>query len=84
MFLHICIREFQFGGMGCTVEFIEADQSYFLVEVNQVTKKTFENNLVNIVPCSSAESGYTDQTNVSSVRLHPTHGFLWKREMPST
>jgi len=66
------------------VENIEAYQSNFLAEVNQVTRKTFEKNLANIVSCSSIEYGYTDPTYVSSVRLHPTHGFMWEREIPNT
>jgi len=63
------------------VENIEANQSYFLVEVNHVTRNTFDKNLTNIVPCSTAESGFVGQNNVCSVRLHPTHGFLWEREV---
>ena len=66
------------------VENIEADQSYFIAKMNQVRRKTFEKNMENIAPSSSAESGYTDQTNVSFVRLHTTHGFMWEREMPNT
>jgi len=63
------------------VENIEVDQSYFLVIVNQVTRKTFEKNLANILPCSAVEYGFVDQKNVGSVRLHPTHGFMWEGEM---
>jgi len=63
-----------------TVKNIEADQTYFLVEVNQNTRKTFDKSLENIVPCSSAKSIGTDQADASSVRLHPTHGFTWERE----
>jgi len=37
------------------VENIEAAQSYFLAEVNQITRKTFDKNLANIAPCSSAK-----------------------------
>jgi len=37
------------------VENIEADQSYFLAEVNQITRKFFDKNLENIAPCSSAK-----------------------------
>jgi hypothetical protein len=33
-----------------TVENIEADQNYFLAEVNQITRKTFDKNLANIAP----------------------------------
>jgi len=47
------------------VKNIEADQSYFLVEVNQVKRKTFEENLANIAPCFAAKSGCIDQTDVS-------------------
>lgn len=64
------------------VENIEADQSYFLVEVNLMTINTFDKNLVNIAPCFAAESCFVDQKNVCSVRLHSTHGFLWEREVP--
>jgi len=62
------------------VENIEADQSYFLAEVNQITRKTFNKNLANIAPCSSGKSDGTNQEDASSVRLHPTHGFMWERE----
>jgi len=58
------------------VENIEADQSYFLVKVNQVTRKTFEKNLAKKVPCSATKFSCTDQTDVSYVKLHPTHGFM--------
>jgi len=66
------------------VENIEVDQSYFLSEVNQVTRKTFENFFSNIAPCSVEKSSCTDQTYVSSVRLHTTHGFMWEMEIPNT
>jgi len=61
---------------------IEVDQSYFLAEVNQITRKTFDKSLAKIAPCSSAESVRIDQADASYVRLHPTHGFIWKRETP--
>lgn len=67
-----------------TVENIDADKSYFLAEVNQITRNTFDKSLVNIAPCSSAESVRADQSDASSVRLHPTHGFIWERETPDT
>ncbi|KEH22248.1 hypothetical protein MTR_7g035015 [Medicago truncatula] len=66
------------------VEIIKSDQSYFFAKVNHVTRKTFENILEKIAPCSFAEDGCNDQTNVSSVRLDPTHGFMWKNETPNT
>jgi len=52
------------------VENIKAYQSYFLAEVNQITRKTFEKNLANSVPCSSSESSYTDQTNVNDGKIY--------------
>jgi len=61
------------------IENIEADQSYFLAEVNQITRKTFDKNLANISPCSSSKIDDTNQADASSVKLHPTHGFMWKR-----
>jgi hypothetical protein len=39
-----------------TIENIEVDQNYFLAEVNQITRKTFDKSLANIAPCSSAKS----------------------------
>jgi hypothetical protein len=51
-----------------------------LAEVNQITWKTFDKNLANIVPCSSAKFDNANQANASSVKLHPTHGFMWERE----
>jgi len=67
-----------------TVENIEADQSYFLAEVNQITRKTFDKSLGNIAPCSSAKSVGSSQADASSVRLRPTHGFMWERETLDT
>jgi hypothetical protein len=52
--------------------------------VNQITRKTFNKNLANIAPCSSAKSDDTNQANASSVKLHPTHGFMWERETLDT
>ncbi|KEH17337.1 hypothetical protein MTR_0022s0330 [Medicago truncatula] len=62
------------------VENIEVDQNYFLAEVNQITRKTFDKNLENIAPCSFAKIDDTNQADASSVKLHPTHGFMWERE----
>ncbi|KEH38130.1 hypothetical protein MTR_2g461810 [Medicago truncatula] len=63
-----------------TVENIEDDHGYFLAEVNQITRKTFDKNLANIAPCSSAKSNGKNQADASFVRLRPTHGFMWERE----
>jgi len=66
------------------VENIEADQTYFLSEVNQVKRKILGKNLANIAPFSSIEDGYTDQTDVSFVRLLPIHSFMWERDISKT
>jgi hypothetical protein len=61
---------------GC-VENIEADQSFYVSEVDQ----TFDKNLANIVPCYDRESAFEPTDNViHSVKLHPTQGFIWERE----
>jgi len=48
--------------------------------VNHITRKTFDKSLANIAPCSYAKSIGSDQEDASSVRLHPTHGFMWEKE----
>jgi len=64
------------------VENIEADQSYFLVEVNNITKNTFNKHLANISPCTSLGPKYEVQDNeMFSMRLHPNAGFVWEREV---
>jgi len=50
------------------VENIEADQSYFLAEVNQITRKTFDKNLEKIAPCSSAKYDDANQADASSMK----------------
>jgi len=62
------------------VDNIEADQSYFLAEVNQITRKIFDKNLENIAPCSLAKLDDANQSDASSMKVHPTHGFMWERE----
>jgi len=65
------------------VENIEADQSYFLAEVNHVSKKTFDKNLANIAPCAPAESEYIDvKRDFCSIKLDPTHGLRWEKDLP--
>jgi len=66
------------------VENIEADQSYFPAEENQIARKTFDKNLENIAPCSFAKLDDANQADASSVKLHPTHGFMWERETSDT
>jgi len=67
-----------------SVEDIEADQSYFLVEVNNITRKTFEKSLEKIAPCSFAEDGDDDQIGKSFIRLDPTHGFMLEKKVLNT
>jgi len=67
-----------------SLENVEADQSYFLVEVNNITRKTFEKSLANILPCSFAKDGGNGQIDASSVRLDPTHGFMLEKEVLKT
>lgn len=63
------------------VEDVEADQSWFLAEVDNITKKTFEKSLAKIAPCSFAEDGDSGQIDAVSVRLDPTHGFMLEKEI---
>jgi len=64
------------------VENIEADQSYFLAEVNNITRNTFDKHLANILPCTSLGPKYEVQDNeMFSMRLHPNAGFVWEREV---
>jgi hypothetical protein len=59
-----------------SVQNAEADQSYFIAEVNNVTRKTIEKSLAKIAPCSFSKNGCNDQIDASYVRLDPTHGFI--------
>ena len=64
------------------VEYVEADQSYFRADVNQITKETFEKKLAKIAPCSSSNEAYVPAENVfASVHLDPNYGFVWEREV---
>ena len=61
---------------------VEADRSYFIAEVNNITKKNFNKQLENIAPCTSSDLGHENQENMfCSMKLHPTHGFIWEREI---
>jgi len=65
-----------------SVEDDEADQSYFLAEVDNITRKTFEKILAKITPCSFAENGGNHQIDAVSIRLDPTRGFMLEKEDP--
>ena len=64
------------------MENIKAGQSHFLVEVNNITKKNFNKQLVRIPPCISLGPGYEVQQNeMLSMKLRPNVGFIWEREI---
>ncbi|XP_058741692.1 uncharacterized protein LOC131614081 [Vicia villosa] len=63
------------------VENIEGDQSYYMSEVNQVNKTSFDKNLANIGPCQATEEIYSPNKNaLYYLSLHP-NGFQWNREI---
>jgi hypothetical protein len=63
------------------VENIEAGHSYFRTDVYHVSRHAFEKNLENISPCIEQGSAYAHASNIyHSVKLDPTHGFIWERE----
>jgi hypothetical protein len=63
------------------VENVEADQSFYVSEVDNITMQTFDKNLANIAPCGDRESAFEPTDNVIHfVKLHPTQGFIWERE----
>jgi len=64
------------------VENIEADQSYFLAEVNTITKENFDKQLANIPPCMTRGPTNEIQDNeMFSMQLVPKYGFQWNREV---
>ena len=64
------------------MENIEADQSYFLAEVNNITKNNFDKHMVSISLCTSLGPKYEVQDNeMFSMRLHPNVGFIRGREV---
>jgi len=63
------------------VENVEANQSYFLAEVNNITKKNFEKKLAFIHPVMSLGPKYTlSEDEMYSMKLTPRSGFVWERE----
>ena len=64
------------------VENIEADQSYFSAEVNNITKKNFDKQLATILPCTSIGPTHDVHENeMCSLKLHPYVGFIWEKEI---
>jgi len=63
------------------VENIEADQSYFLAEVYNITKKIFDKKLASIPPVMSLGPKYTiSEDEMYYMKLEPGSGFVWERE----
>lgn len=64
------------------MENIEADQSYFMAEVNHVDMSSFNRNLTHITPYSPAGFDLSPADNTFfSLYMHPTYGFQWDREV---
>jgi len=63
------------------LENIEVDHSYFVAEVANITKKTFDKQLARIGPCPIFAVGYENHGNfLWLMKLHPKDGFIWKKE----
>lgn len=63
------------------VENVEADQSYFLAEVNTITKKNFDKQLAHIAPViSPGPKKITSSDEMYSMKLQPEAGFVWEKE----
>lgn len=53
-----------------------------MAEVKHVDKRYFDKNLANIAPCTPVGFSYMPlEEEFYSLRLHPTHGFMWGREI---
>lgn len=64
------------------MENIEAYQSYYMAEVNQVDSRHFDKHLAHIALCNPAVFDFTPaEDTLCSLYLHPTHGFQWDREL---
>ncbi|WJX94327.1 hypothetical protein P8452_75756 [Trifolium repens] len=71
------------------VEYVEADQSAYVTDINNVTLQTFDKNLAQIAPCGDQNEAFNNEVAgvdeiLHSVRLHHTHGFCWEREHTAT
>ena len=63
------------------VENIEADQSYYLGEVNHLGRADFDKNLAHIGPCPTPDFDMAPAPNTfCSLYRHPEHDFQWDRE----
>ena len=80
LFLQQCTKDSLWKENGL-LENIEADQSYFVAEVANITKKTFDKKLARIWPCPISAVGYENHGRfLWSMKLHPRDGFIWKKE----
>lgn len=62
------------------MENVEANQGYYMAKVNHVDKRNFDKNLDNISPCTPIGFAYIPlEEEFYSLKLHPTHGFIWYR-----
>ena len=60
------------------VKNIEADQSYYLGEVNHLGLADFDKNLAHTGPCPTPDFDLAPTPNTfCSLYLHPEHGFQW-------
>ena len=63
------------------VENIEADQGYFMADINNVGQNQFDRKQANIAPCQPTEEMYANMNEAFvSLKLHETHGFVWDVE----
>lgn len=63
-------------------EDVDDDQSYYMAEVNHVSKRPFDKKLSNREPYPSKDEGFIPQDNVFHlVRLHLNHSFVRDREV---
>ena len=65
------------------MENIETEQSYYyMMDINYANQSNFDRNIANIGPCTSVDVSYSPTNNaLHFLTLHPTHGFLWDKEI---
>lgn len=64
------------------LENIEADQSYYMAEVNLIDMRHFDKHLANIAPCAPTRFDFTlTDEAFCSLYLHLTHGFQWDKQV---
>lgn len=64
------------------MENVEANQGYYIEELNHVDKRNFDKNLATLTPCKPSGFAYMPlEEAFYSLKLHPTHGFMWDKEI---